>query len=112
MTRPSFFTLLMAVAMAQLLASAAPGANALQGMNLANPPVYRRAEHAEINQRMLKKRRPQTGADAPPVNAVNDPIPSASTTPAQTTTQQTSTRQTAAPQTTVRSVYIYLYSHD
>jgi len=87
----------MAVAMAQLLASAAPGANALQGMNLANPPVHRRAEHAEINQRMLKKRRPQTGDNAPPINAVNDPTPSgASSIPTQTSTQQTSTRQTTS----------------
>jgi len=106
MANPSFFTLLLAVAIAQLLASSAPGVNALQGMNLGSPPVYRRAGHAEINQRMLKKRRPQTGDDVPINPGADVPASSTTTSVAPTSTAPpTSTRPTSsAVPTSVRSI--------
>jgi hypothetical protein len=111
MANPSFLTLLLAIAIAQVFLSSAPAANALQGMNLAAPAV-RRAEHVQLGERMLKKRRPQgpdnvatdvpinAGGDAPPTSLTTTPATSTSTQPTPTTRPTTST-----PQTTVR-IYI------
>lgn len=110
MPRPSFYTLLFAVAIAQVLVASAPTANALQGHVPVAPDFARRApnHHADVNKRMLKKRRPQDNSgDIVPINVGGDANPSSTGAAAAQSGSQapTSTRQTtSAAQTSVRII--------
>jgi hypothetical protein len=88
MARLSFFTLLLTAVVVQLSLTAVPSAHALQGMNLT-PPMVKRAEHVNLNQRMIKKKR-QTDV---PINPIADPTPSTSTSVSPTSTTPTPTTQ-------------------
>lgn len=106
MPKPSFYTLLFAVAIAQVLVASAPTANALQGhVPVPAADFARRAanHHVDVNKRMLKKRRPQDNTgDLGPINVVGDPNASGTTTTAAAASQApTSTKATStAAQTT------------
>ena len=96
MARLSFFTLLLTAVVAQLSLTAVPTAHALQGMNLT-PPMVRRAEHVNLNQRMIKKKR-QAEQDVP-INPIAEPTPSTNTS-VTTPTASTASPTTQVPPTT------------
>ena len=96
MARLSFFTLLLTAVVAQLSLTAVPSVHALQGMNLT-PPMVKRAEHVNLNQRMIKKKR----QDDVPINPIAEPTPSTNTSVTPTATTPTPTTQ-APPVTQVQ----------
>jgi hypothetical protein len=98
MARLSFFTLVLTAVIAQLSLTAVPSVHALQGMNLT-PPMVKRAEHVNLNQRMIKKKRQ---ADDVPINPIADgPTPSTNTSVTPTATTPSPTTQ-APPVTQVQ----------
>ena len=96
MARLSFFTLLLAVA---LSFKAVPSTHALQGMDLA-PPMVKRAEHINLNQRMVRKKR---AADDVPIDPIADPTQSTSNPAVVPTTSSTPLPTTQVPPTTQAS---------
>lgn len=104
MTNRSFLTLLLVLAIAHFAPVAVPGANALQGMNLAPPAVPRRAEHINMAARMIKKRQ-GPGGNRPTDTDTNTNTNTGTTTGNQQT--RTTTESSPSPtntQTTTVSI--------
>lgn len=78
MARLSFYPLFLTLVVVYISLAAVPSAQALQGMNLAPPQVFRRAEHIDLSQRMIKKKR----AEEVPGNAAPNPTSTSSSTSA------------------------------
>ncbi len=112
----SFYTLFLTLAVTYLSLAAVPSANALQGMNLAPPPVAKRAEHANLNQRMIKKKRaaddvpinPGAAAVTPSESASTPVTPTGSTTPPVVTPSNTSTPSVSISST---GIILEIYSN-
>lgn len=91
MANRSFLTLLLVFAIAHFAPVAVPGANALQGMNLAPPTAFRRAEHNQLAGRMIRKRQTNRATGTETNTGPSDTAPTGNGNTTPTPTGQTTT---------------------